>query len=245
MNQKFIDRPFVVPALIIGAFFVVAMGLLGSNIANRGSDSTIVVTGSVISDVRSDKVTWQIGVQRTAYVGGTSFAYEAVSRDANIVKAYFEDQKLASSSITASVISTDENYKQNQNDPTTFIVRETLTIQTTDVDKIDQLSRGLGVVTAKISPDTRLVPYQPEYYISALPGLRVSLLSQAIKDARARAVSIASSGSTKVGALKSASSGVVQVLAPNSTNVEDYGSYDTSTIQKQVMVSIRATFYVK
>ena len=97
----------------------------------------------------------------------------------------------------------------------------------------------------KIAPDTRLSPQQPEYYISKLPALRVSLLGRAIADARARASEIAKSGSTAVGALKSASSGVVQVMAPNSTNVEDYGSYDTSTIQKQVMVSARVTFYTK
>jgi hypothetical protein len=73
----------------------------------------------------------------------------------------------------------------------------------------------------------------------------VSLVGQAIADAKARAVQIAKAGGSSVGALKSASSGVVQVLAPSSTNVEDYGSYDTSTIEKEVMVTARATFYVK
>ena len=85
----------------------------------------------------------------------------------------------------------------------------------------------------------------PEYYVSTLPQLRVSLVGQAVKDAKARAVEMANSGDSSVGALKSAASGVVQVLAPNSTSVEDYGSYDTSTIQKQVMVTARAVFYVK
>jgi hypothetical protein len=124
-------------------------------------------------------------------------------------------------------------------------VRETITIQTIDVEKINEFARSLGEVTAKVSSGTLVSPQYPEYYVSSLPALRVSLIGKAIQDAKARAVEIAKSGGSSVGALKSASSGVVQVLAPNSTNVEDYGSYDTSTIQKQVMVTARATFYVR
>jgi len=37
----------------------------------------------------------------------------------------------------------------------------------------------------------------------------------------------------------------VQVLSPNSIEVSDYGSYDTQTIQKEVMVTARAVFLLK
>ena len=96
-----------------------------------------------------------------------------------------------------------------------------------------------------LADGANLSPEQPQYYISTLPQLRVSLLGAAIKDAKARASAIAQSGGSSVGALETASSGVVQVLAPNSTNVEDYGQYDTSSIDKQVTVTVRANFYVQ
>ena len=67
---------------------------------------------------------------------------------------------------------------------------------------------------------------------SALPALVLGL-------------SIASSTGQTVGKLKSASSGVVQVMQPNSTDVSDYGSYDTSTIEKEVSVTARAVFFVR
>lgn len=245
MNERFIDRPFLLPALVLGIAMIGGLWILGVGIANRGSDSTITVTGSTSQDVKADQATWRIEVRRVAFAGGTAAAYAQIARDGQAVQNYFEAQNLASSSISASVISTDENYKQNQNDPTTYNVRETVTIQTTDVEKIDQFSRSLGEVTAKVSSGTLVSPQHPEYYVSSLPALRVSLIGRAIQDAKARAIEIAKSGGSSVGALKSASSGVVQVLAPNSTNVEDYGSYDTSTIQKQVMVTARATFYVR
>ena len=234
----------MIPSIVTGVFLLAGLWILGVNISNHG-DSTIAVTGSASKSIKADQATWHIDVRRTAYASGTALAYAQVAKDGGIVTSYFTSQNLASSTVTESVISTDENYNQDQNSPKSYNVRETVTVQTTDVDAIDTLSRQLGALTAKVASDTLLAPQQPEYYVSTLPQLRISLVGEAIKDAKARAVEIAKSGGTSVGALKSASSGVVQVLAPNSTNVEDYGSYDTSTIQKQVMVTARAVFYVK
>jgi hypothetical protein len=84
-----------------------------------------------------------------------------------------------------------------------------------------------------------------EYYYSKLPELRVKLLSSAIKDAEARAKSIVESTGRKVGSIRSASSGVVQVLPVNSVEISDYGSYDTSYVDKDVMVTVKATFGLK
>lgn len=49
----------------------------------------------------------------------------------------------------------------------------------------------------------------------------------------------------KVGSLKSVSMGVVQVLQPNSVDVSDYGMYDTSTVEKEIMITVKATFTLK
>ncbi len=84
-----------------------------------------------------------------------------------------------------------------------------------------------------------------EYYYSKLPDLRVSLLSDAVKDAKARAEQIAQGTGRGIGNVLSASNGVVQVISPNSVDVSDYGSYDTSSIEKDVMVTIKASFRLK
>ncbi len=245
MNEtKSINWSIVIPALSLSLALFFGLWVLGMYISNRG-DSTIAVTGSALQNIKADQATWRIDVRRTAYASGTSVTYSQVSKDAKIVADYFTSQKMASSTVTESVISTDENYSQDQNTPKTYNVHEFITVQTVDVDSIDKLSRELGSLTSKVSVGTLISPMAPEYYVSLLPELRVSLVGQAVKDAKDRAVEIAKSGGSSVGALKSASSGVVQVLAPNSTSVEDYGSYDTSTIQKQVMVTARAVFYVK
>jgi len=71
-------------------------------------------------------------------------------------------------------------------------------------------------VTTLVNRGYSISPRQPEYYVSNLPELRVQLLGKAVADAKARATEIAKSGGASVGPLQSASSGVVQVLAPNS-----------------------------
>ena len=45
-----------------------------------------------------------------------------------------------------------------------------------------------------------------------------------------------------IGTLRSASSGVVQVLPQGGIEISDYGSYDTQSMNKEVMVTVRATF---
>jgi hypothetical protein len=245
MFERFFNRPFVIPVLIGSLSLIIGFWILGATIASRGSDSTIAVTGSASVNIKADSATWQINVQRTTGASGTTEAYGQVVRDGAVVRAYLESQKLASSTVSESVISTDENYQQNQNGPATYTVHESVTVQTSDVEGVDVLSRKLDSLTSKVGTGTLLMPQSPAYYVSSLPELRVSLAGKAVEDAKARAKEIAKSGGSSVGALKSASSGVVQVLAPNSTNVDDYGSYDTSTIQKQVMVTTRATFYVR
>lgn len=71
------------------------------------------------------------------------------------------------------------------------------------------------------------------------------MLSDAIKDAKARAEKIAGSSGKRVGIIKSASAGVVQVLSPNSIDISDYGTYDTSSIEKEIMVTVKALFTIR
>ncbi|MDX6516020.1 MAG: uncharacterized protein QOH73_1686, partial [Gaiellaceae bacterium] len=58
--------------------------------------------------------------------------------------------------------------------------------------------------------------------------------------ARAR-VLIDATGS-HLGKLRSVNVGVFQVTSPNSTDVSDYGVYDTSTLRKDVTAVVNLTF---
>lgn len=243
--MKFFDRDFVWPALLLGLFFFLSAGVVSYTFyAVRALDNTFTVTGSAKESVKADIAKWTIQVSRTAYEGGLSTAYAQVARDADIVKNYFKGAGILEKDITLTTVVADQDwsYTKTSGEPIRYIVHQEITISSPDVTKVQSLSQNISALANK---GVSVMPRQPEYYVSNLPELRITLLGRAIADARARAQSIAQSGGSSVGALKSAASGIVQVLAPNSTNVEDYGSYDLSTIDKEVSVTARATFYVQ
>lgn len=209
----------------------------------RSVSGTLSVTGSAKQAVKADLAKWTISVTRTTFAEGQQSAYAAVARDAAAIKAYFVQAGIPEGSITMNTIVADQDWSyQSNGGPVRYNVHQEVTVESSDVDKIANLAQN---ITTLINRGYSVSPRQPEYYVSNLPELRVQLLGKAVADAKARATEIAKSGGASVGPLQSASSGVVQVLAPNSTNVEDYGSYDTSTIQKEVSVTARAAFSVR
>lgn len=241
----FFDRPFVVPSIIGSIALVIGLWIVGWGISARGQDNIITTTGSASQDATADEATWMINLQRTSYGSSVAADSARVSNDAAAIADYFKKQRLASSTVTVAAVSVYQNYSQDKSSPDSYNINDSVTVTTSDVQTIDTMSRSIAALSALVSPGTVVSPSQPQYFISDLSSMRVSLLGAAIKDAKARAVQIAQNGGGTVGPLKTASSGVVQVLSPNSTNVEDYGQYDTSTIQKQVMVTVRSSFYVR
>ncbi|MBY0472923.1 SIMPL domain-containing protein [Patescibacteria group bacterium] len=243
--MKFFDRPLVIPTIIGGAALIIGLWIVGWGISARGQDDMITTTGSASQEAVADEATWVINLQRTSY--GSSVAADSthVSNDAAAIAEYFRKQNLASSTVTIAAVSVYQNYSSDQNAPLTYAINDSVTVTSSDVRTIDTMSRSIAALSAAVSSGTVVSPSQPQYFVSDLSSMRISLLGAAVKDAKARALQIAQNGGGKVGPLKTASSGVVQVLAPNSTNVEDYGQYDTSTIQKQIMVTVRASFYVR
>jgi hypothetical protein len=242
--RTLIDRPFAIPAAILALGLL--LGLLGISygLIHRSTSNTISVTGSAEQSVTADTASWTIDLTRTVPQDSLSAASDAIGTDAKSVATYLQDQKLASSSVIEGVITTSPNYSSNGGTPLSYTVSESVTVSTSEVQKIDAFSHNLSGIQKVISGGTVLSPEAPAYYVSSLPQLRVSLVGKAVADAKARAKEIAKSGDSSVGALSSASSGVVQITPVNSTSGDDYGSYDTSTIEKKVMVTAHASFYV-
>lgn len=244
MPQKFIDRPSVAAAMTIGLFLLITGIIFSwSFVAARGGDDTISVTGSAKVAARADQAKWTIQAYRSVLQGELNSGYAQVASDVAATKSYLINQGMPAEAVTTNTITADQDWSSSNNGgPTRYRVYQDITVASADVEKVQALAQG---VTALITRGYSISPRQPEFYVSNLPELRVSLLGEAIADAKVRAQEIAKSGGSSVGKIKSASSGVVQVMAPNSTNVEDYGSYDTSTIEKEVSVTARATFVVR
>ena len=232
-----------VPALILGLGIVVAAFIGAYSFYQVHTlNNTLSVTGSATATSTADTARWTVTVSRTAYEATIASTQTSVAKDAQSVVDFFTTAGVAADKIQVNPVQTDQQYSNDQNAPTKYSVHQDVTMTSDNVRLVERLAKDVSSLANK---GIFLSAQQPQYMISTLPQIRISLIGKAVTDAKARAEEIAKSTGQKVGPLQSAAGGVVQVMAPNSVDVSDYGSYDTSTIDKQVMVTARAVFLVK
>jgi hypothetical protein len=209
----------------------------------KSLDNTLSVTGSAKEKVTADTVKWTASFSRIVSVLDIKSGYTQMANDQAIVEKFLKDAKIDDTAVTISPVTMSEIYNNNDNGaPKQYTLNQMVQVQSSDVQGITALAKNVSPI---IDKGVIFSNQSPEYYYSKLPEARVNLLSDAIKDAQNRASKIASSTGKKVGSLKSASMGVVQVLQENSNDTADYGTYDTSTIDKEVMVVVKAEFVLQ
>jgi hypothetical protein len=242
MENKILNK-ILYTGLVLGLCFIIGLSInAGMNYKAKQLGNTLSVTGSAKTAVTSDMAKWTSNFSRTVYASGLQEGYTQMKSDEAVVLEFLESRGISQENITISPISMYENYKYDSDKPVQYNLNQSVTVESADVAKITEIAKDVQEI---INKGVIFSSGSLQYYYSGLSELRVSLLSNAIKDAKARAEKIAESSGKKVGSIQSASMGVVQVLAPNSIEISDYGSYDTGTIEKEVMVTVKAYFILK
>jgi hypothetical protein len=192
--------------------------------------------------VVSDKVRWASSITQKVKVSTVKNGYAKMDTDLKEVKNFLAQNGITEDSITVSPIFMNEIWNNGNQSDKDYNLVQNIEVQSDEVKKIDALAKNTMELIKK---GVLFTTNSLEFYYSKLPEVRVELLDSAVADAKARANKLAEAGGKKIGVLKSASSGVVQVMAPNSVEVSDYGMYDTSKINKEVMVTVKASFEIK
>jgi len=224
----------VLSSLIFGWFY--------SN-AKKG-DEAVAVTGSARKRIKSDLVVWSAGVSYQA--PQLADAYRSLSENIPRVKQYLISKGIAENQITVSSISTVTLKKQDENggetsEITGYSLRQQIEVRSNEVDKIAQIARE---ATELINQGILIESNSPQYFYTQLGDLKIAMLGEAAKDAKTRAERIADSTGNKIGAVRSARMGVMQITAADSTEVSDGGISDTTTIDKDVTAVVNISFAV-
>lgn len=237
------DTKFIISATILGAGMIISTLIAGFFFIKGRSEGALTVTGSARTTVVSDRAKWTGNWVRIVTLDSLKKGYSDMQKDEAIVRTFLKENGVSDSEIVINPVSMEEiyNYDRNVSGPKQYNLRQTITVSSQNVEKISSLAKSTKTL---VDRGVIFSTYNPEYYYSGLADQRVALLDGAIKDAKRRAEMIAKAGDSKVGALISASSGVVQVLPENSVEVSDYGTYDTSSNKKEVMVTVKATFKI-
>ena len=240
-NNKFLV--FLNSRLFVGVGLVVASFIGAYTFYQvRSLDNTLTVTGSTTKAVVSDHVKWVGVINRVTKASTLKAGYANMASDLIYVKDFLKSKNIPDNQIVISPVFMDQNYDQNQGIERSYTLRQTIDINSSDVNAVGEISKN---VQPLIEKGVIFSTQSLEFTYTKLPEERVFMLSDAVKDAKARAASLAESSGKKIGQLKSASSGVVQVMSANSTDVSDYGSYDTSKIEKNIMMTVKASFTLK
>ena len=237
------NKNYMVFGLILGLSLVISATIGSLTFYKLRSMDYISTTGSAKKPVVSDQVKWATSITRAIKQSTIKDGYTKLDADLKEVQAFLATNGIPAEAIDVSPVFMNEVYEQNPSTDKKYNLVQNITIKSTDVQKISDLSKNTSsLVTEK---GVLFSTSSLEYYYSKLPEVRVELLANAVGDAKARAEQLAKAGGKAIGPLQSASSGVVQVMAPNSVEVSDYGMYDTSSINKEIMVTVKASFEIK
>jgi hypothetical protein len=241
--KRSLGNRLIIFGVIIGICLIIAAGIGSLTFyIVRTQNETLAVTGSVKQKVTSDLVKWSGMFQRNIAAADLGAGYAQMKSDQELVLDFFAGNGFDSSQVRVTPVFMEAPFQYDPNAPKEYILRQYVEIQS---DKIVEVTAMAQNVSMLIDKGVIFSTNSLEYYYTRLPELRIELLKDAAADAKQRAQKIAESTGLEVGSIRSANAGVVQVLQVNSTEISDYGAYDTSTIEKEVMVTVTAIFNLK
>ena len=207
------------------------------------AQDTIEVTGSAKEAVIADQARWVINLEARTGLTEQQLGFTRLDGAVKKITEYLTSEGFNDYETPAGNSFPQFTYPQ-YGEPIQigYTVSRSIVVRSGDIDKLSELANN---VTPLIGVGYTISTGSLELTYSKLPEMRIKLLSEAIKDATNRAKAIAQDSNRSVQTLRNASSGVVQVLAAGGIDVSDYGSYDTQSKNKEVMVTVRATFGLK
>lgn len=229
--------------------FVIGLALLGSAIKNRNkSDNTISVTGLGTKKFTSDLITWDGNFTRNSFE--LQSAYNELSADRKIISDYLISKGIKADEMVFSAVDIQKMYNYSYdsygNSNRTFAgyqLSQRVSIESTEVAKIENISRN---ITEIINRGIEFTSSTPNYFYTKLSEVKQQMIADATKDAKQRAEKIAENAGAKLGNLKKANMGVIQITAPNST--EEYswgGTYNTASKEKEASITIKLEYNVR
>lgn len=218
-------------AIFVGSIFV------GHGIRDRNKNDVITVTGSAKKRITSDYVIWDVAI--TSQKPTAQEASQQLQGWDQRMQTFLRNEGVKASELVVQPISTQTVTSQNGSSIIGYQLVRSYEVRSSRVAAI----AGVAQHTASLLSEGVPLAAQPiQYVFTKLPQVRPSLLAEATKDAQRRAKVLVDSTGGRLGGVRGVDVGVFQVTSPNSTDVSDYGVYDTSTLQKDVTAVVNVTF---
>ncbi len=238
----------IIAITIASLGFIIGLALLGSAIKNRNkSENTITVTGLGTKTFTSDLITWNGSFSRNSFE--LQSAYNQLAADKKIINDYLISKGIKSEEMVFSSVDiqkqynyTPDNYGRSTETFAGYRLSQTVSIESKEVLKVENLSRN---ITEIINRGIEFTSAPPNYFYTKLAEIKQQMIADATKDARERAEKIAENAKADLGNLKKATTGVIQITAPNSNEEFSYGgTFNTSSKEKEARITIKLEYEV-
>jgi len=189
----------------------------------------------------SDIVKWRLTISRNTGLNDVTRGYSLIQTDLQFLRKLLAEKGLQEKELTIQPINTMLSYSR-EGQITGYNLQQGVFVITSNIAAVEDIAlnpsdlfdRGIVLQNSDL-----------EYFYSKLSDIKMELLAEATKDAQRRAEEIAKSSGVSLGTVTNLRTGVFQITEPFSTEVSDYGMYNTRTKQKDISITVRASFKIK
>lgn len=243
MNNK---NNLIVPFLILGLSIIIGVFIFVSAWkSNQRANQTITVTGSAKKEIISD-----LGFLRgslTVQMTTPEYAFRELNNQKKILLAYLDKKGFPKEKVEFFTMNNYPVYEMGPQGYSTgrvigYVYNQRMQISSEDVNKIKEISLDMASL---VEQGLNFNVEMPEYHYTKLADLKIEIQAEAAKDAMIRAQKIAEATGRDLGPMRTARMGVLQITPKFSNVISDYGINDLSSIEKEIIGVVNASFEIE
>ena len=250
-NSSQFPKAIIALGLLLAIGMASAAFILGVQAKRAVSgQQSITVKGLAEKPIKADSAEWAINVGVTADTQAA--ALEKLATELKVVEAFLDKQGLGSEGRNVDVETINPHYEEIFIKDTPrqvqrgFDAYQTIRVTSKDLAKITAANKAFLQLRADNHPVTA---QSPNFLVSNLEDVKMSLIADATKNARNRATEFVKQDGVKVGVMKSASQGAFYILpvggGSDDTDNSYGGVYDKSTIDKMARVVVTIVYNIE
>jgi hypothetical protein len=240
------NRTAFAEAIVFGLLLLIGLALggyfIGTGITRFKSDTrTVTVKGLVEREVKADQAIWSLRFRRASNNLQDAHALLVADRDTSLsfLKAQgFNDEEIRRQP-TRTIDKLAREYGQSEGtEQFRYLATASLIVTTS---KVDLVTKAIGATEELLKSGVVLDGQDydgkanPRYVVTTFNDLRPQLLADATKNARTTAQQFASDSGARVGKIRSANQGAIQIFGSDG-NDESAPYSPTSTPSKKIRV---------
>lgn len=243
------SKPIMILGLLLAMGMASAAFILGVQ-AKRAvaGNQSISVKGLAEKPIKADRAEWVVSVGVTADTEALALKKLAVERKA--LDVFLTKQGLDQSMWSAELEKLGPYFEEvfvkdvARRVQKGFEASQDIRVLSKDLVKITEANKAFLQLRAE---NAQVSAQPPNYLVGDLEAIKMSLISDATKNARDRAAEFVKQDNGKVGAMKSANQGAFYILPAGGEIPDDSygGKYDKSTIDKTARVVVTVVYNIE